>query len=64
MPSLKKIGLLLSLSSIKTKLAMNLKKKNFCNWPILGLALKGLKLILSYLPVDLTLTLTLIPPEN
>ena len=34
-PSLKKKnGLLISLSSIKTELAINfLKKKNFCTWP-------------------------------
>ena len=38
----KKKSLLISLSSIKTKLAINFPKKNFCNWPKKGLELKGL----------------------
>ena len=37
-----KKGLLMYLSSIKTKLAINFLKKNFCTWRIGGLALKGL----------------------
>ena len=38
----KKKGLLIYLSSIKTKLAINFLKINFGTWPILGLALIGL----------------------
>ena len=52
--SLKKKGRLMGLiylSNIQTKLAINFLKKNFCTWPILGLALKGLK---SFVSVDVS----------
>ena len=40
----KKNDLLMYLSSIKTELAINFLKKNFCTWPKKGLELKGLTL--------------------